>query len=443
MPTLALSMIVRDAAKDLPACLKSARGMVDEIVVADTGSEDNTIEMARQHGARVIEIPWEGDFAKARNLALAEVKSDWVLMLDADERLDPQAGEKLTALLNYPGIEGYQITIRNYLFDRNVRLHDNIARENDFRLEEARRYPYYVEHENVRLFRRHPEIYFVGNVHETVGPRIEERGGKMGRPPASAHFLIHHFGLAEAKTRQRKNQFYFEMGLKKVQEDPNDHQAQFELGMAYLDHLHDAEKALPHFERAGEIKPKLSITWFFAGVCQNLLGRHAEALERLNRADSLGRKTAALAEMQGDSCYNLGDMASGRACYRRAHKRGNDSPELNSKLGLAEVRCGDSKQGLRRLRRAIEREPASPESHDRLITACIFLNRLEEAAQAAENKLTSVPPEPKFFMTAASIRAQIPDWPKVAEILQQGVQQFPQAASLRTALTEVQPQIIQ
>ncbi len=91
MPTLALSMIVKNGERDLPDCLASVRGVVDEIVVADTGSSDASIEIARAAGARVISIPWENDFAKARNLSLAEVTSDWLLLLDADERLDAGA----------------------------------------------------------------------------------------------------------------------------------------------------------------------------------------------------------------------------------------------------------------------------------------------------------------------------------------------------------------
>lgn len=89
MPALALSMIVRDAAHDLAPCIESVRGAADEIVIADTGSTDNTIELARDLGARVFSIPWENDFARARNRCLAEVTADWVISMDADERLDP------------------------------------------------------------------------------------------------------------------------------------------------------------------------------------------------------------------------------------------------------------------------------------------------------------------------------------------------------------------
>ncbi len=91
MPTVALSMIVKNAARDLPECLASVRGGVSEIVVADTGSTDDTAAIAQKAGARVISVPWENDFSKARNFPLELVTADWVLSLDADERLDPGA----------------------------------------------------------------------------------------------------------------------------------------------------------------------------------------------------------------------------------------------------------------------------------------------------------------------------------------------------------------
>src|SRR5271156_6431553 len=102
MPTLALSMIVRNAQSDLASCLESVRGAVDEIVIADTGSTDNTIELARGLGARVFSTPGENVFAPARNLSLAEVTADWALSMDADERLDPSAPHRLPALLANP-----------------------------------------------------------------------------------------------------------------------------------------------------------------------------------------------------------------------------------------------------------------------------------------------------------------------------------------------------
>ena len=82
MATLGLSMIVKNEAQMLRACLESVKDVVSQIVVADTGSTDKTCEIARECGATIISAPWENDFAKARNAALGAMRTDWVLVLD-------------------------------------------------------------------------------------------------------------------------------------------------------------------------------------------------------------------------------------------------------------------------------------------------------------------------------------------------------------------------
>ena len=101
---LSLSMIVRDEAERIEDCLRSVQGFVDEMVVVDTGSNDNTAALAQAMGARVEQIPWPGDFAPARNQALEWVQGDWVLVLDADERLLPEAWAPLRALMAQPDV---------------------------------------------------------------------------------------------------------------------------------------------------------------------------------------------------------------------------------------------------------------------------------------------------------------------------------------------------
>ncbi len=434
-PTLSLSMIVKDAEAELPACLESVRGVVEEIVVADTGSTDSTVEVARRYGAQVFSIPWEQDFARARNLALEQVRTDWVLMLDADEQLDPAAGRLLPALLEQTGADGYQVTIRNYLWSLSERVWDRPAKPNDSSLPDARKYPAYVEHENVRLFRRHPDIYFVGRVHESVGSRILETRKTLGQ----ASFLIHHFGLAaDAEIRARKNRLYRDMGRQKVREMPENAQAHFELGLEEFDNFHNDTEALACFERACHLDPRLSVAWFFAGMAQVRLGRPAEALDHLKRANSGSGMKAEVSEAQGDAHYSLGRFDAARACYRRALKRAGGAAALESKLGLAEMRAGRKKEGLAHLGRAVAGQPETAELHDRLITACVWAGEIDRAAAAAEHKLSAVEPHPDSFLRAASIRAQMQDWQRAEELLREGLSRFPEAEKLRSGLAEVE-----
>ncbi len=80
-------LIVKNEEELLPGCLDSIRDWVDEIIVVDTGSTDRTVEIAESYGARVFHQPWEGDFSKHRNYSIDQAGGDWILIIDADERM--------------------------------------------------------------------------------------------------------------------------------------------------------------------------------------------------------------------------------------------------------------------------------------------------------------------------------------------------------------------
>jgi tetratricopeptide (TPR) repeat protein len=145
---LSLSMIVRNEAERLERCLRSVAGFVDEMVLLDTGSSDATVAIAEGLGAVVHHRPWPGDFAPARNAALEHVRGDWVLVLDADEWLLPEARGPLQSLMTQPDL-----------------LLINLLREE----RGAAQSPY----SNVsRLFRRHPAIHWSRPYHSMVDDSV-------------------------------------------------------------------------------------------------------------------------------------------------------------------------------------------------------------------------------------------------------------------------------
>ena len=93
---LSLIVITRDAAPDLAECLASA-SFAAEIVVVDSGSRDDTVAIAQRAGARVIERAWQG-FGPQKHFAVAQARHDWVLCLDADERVTPELAAPIAAL---------------------------------------------------------------------------------------------------------------------------------------------------------------------------------------------------------------------------------------------------------------------------------------------------------------------------------------------------------
>ena len=98
-PEISACMMVRDEEKLLPQCLKSIKDHVDEIIVVDTGSRDNTIAIAESFGASVYHHPWEAHFSKHRNQSLEYACGSWLFIIDADEELRMTNGPSLRNVL--------------------------------------------------------------------------------------------------------------------------------------------------------------------------------------------------------------------------------------------------------------------------------------------------------------------------------------------------------
>lgn len=100
--TLAAVLIVKNEAENLHECLTFLSGLVDEIVILDSGSSDNSAEIAAKFNARFfVNEDWEG-FGKQRQRAQAYVQSDWVLWIDADERVTPELHRSISAVMQNP-----------------------------------------------------------------------------------------------------------------------------------------------------------------------------------------------------------------------------------------------------------------------------------------------------------------------------------------------------
>jgi glycosyltransferase involved in cell wall biosynthesis len=118
---LSVVLIVKNEEDRLPAALESV-AFADEVVVADTGSTDGTVAVARLRGARVLTIGWEG-FVVSRNLALAEARHEWILALDADERVSPALRDEILAALERddPAISGFRMPRLSHFLGKPVR----------------------------------------------------------------------------------------------------------------------------------------------------------------------------------------------------------------------------------------------------------------------------------------------------------------------------------
>lgn len=131
MHPLSVAIVAKDEADRLPDAIRSAR-FADEIVVLDSGSADDTAALAVSLGARVVHTDWPG-FIAQKNRALEHVRHDWVLAIDADERVSPALADSIRAALQRPRASGYQMRRLTWWEGQPVR-HGTFSRDWQTRL---------------------------------------------------------------------------------------------------------------------------------------------------------------------------------------------------------------------------------------------------------------------------------------------------------------------
>ncbi len=113
--TIALCMIVKNESKNIIRTIESVISLVDELVVVETGSSDESLDLTKKYGAKVFKYDWDNNFSAARNLALENVKSDWILFLDADEEMDSNTKANLHDAINFDqGVENFLYIVDNF-----------------------------------------------------------------------------------------------------------------------------------------------------------------------------------------------------------------------------------------------------------------------------------------------------------------------------------------
>ena len=183
MSKLTLSMIVKNEAANLRECLESVNGVVDEIVIVDTGSTDNTLKIAEEFGASIYHFEWINDFSAARNFALSKSTGDWILYLDADERLDSRSKQELSHLLSNQNLVGVNCLINN--------------------VDEVTGTPKFMKY--IRLFRNSENIRFSGKAHEQIEGSLLESGYSIVNSKIEITHLGYNVEKQELKKKAERN----------------------------------------------------------------------------------------------------------------------------------------------------------------------------------------------------------------------------------------------
>lgn len=182
-PSVSLCMIVKNEEDFIDQCLKSVQHLVQEMIIIDTGSTDQTIEICKKYGAKIYSYPWNNHFADARNFGLSKAKGDWILWLDADEELEAGHEQSFLTTLLHSKASMLFMPVVNY-YGETLPVQKDQA------------YLYYQP----RCFRNHKGIQFYNRIHES--PNIPENSDSS-YTFENVEVPIHHYGYIQEITEKR------------------------------------------------------------------------------------------------------------------------------------------------------------------------------------------------------------------------------------------------
>jgi tetratricopeptide (TPR) repeat protein len=372
MSSVTAALIVRNEAGFIADCLSSLAGRVNEIVLVDTGSRDETIEIARRFPVKLHHFSWCDDFAAARNFALQQATCDWILHIDADERLEIPSRDEYARLLSDRGKVGWAL-----------KFHWRVG---------------WTPFSELRLFRNDPRIRFSGVIHENIWPAVEAVMAADGLDVGTCDLRMHHVGY-EVDQRP-KNPLYIPLLRRVLSENP-DHlfgwwhlgeclrlagdadsaETAWSAGIARLRAQADRNSltgsllyiALIKLRRAGGAARDDLAAEAAALFPDNLAVRFVVAHAAVERGDisSAFPILEQLAGIDGDAFFAPG-FAYDKALF------GHLSKEL---LALCHFRCGRFDEAARLYRIAAETSPAP--------AACELKARLAESRSATRSSSTA------------------------------------------------------
>lgn len=230
---ISLCMIVKNEEKYIEMCLKNALKVVDEIIIVDTGSTDNTLNIIKKFEDKVnlYQYKWENDFAKARNISLEKATGDWILVLDADEKLICDV-DKFRKQLEDTEYEGFMLPLYN-IMNKNLIVYSAVY---------------------CKLFRNKGYRY-KGTIHEHVNVdsnKVVEFDLNICK--------IFHYGymknVIKDKNKMKRNR---DILFKQLKEDAENPYVYYNIGVTYMND-ENWQEALNYFFKCNALASKISLT---------------------------------------------------------------------------------------------------------------------------------------------------------------------------------------
>jgi glycosyltransferase involved in cell wall biosynthesis len=323
-------MIVKDEAFFIEDSLAAAAPYVDEIVVVDTGSRDGTRDIAARYADKVLDFVWIDDFSAARNTGLAAATGDWILVLDADERIAPEDYPKLREAMVSTDFDGYYLTQRNYSDDELQLDWIGVTVSDEW----SKGWTGFTENPILRLFRRDDTIAYEGSIHEIVdGTVAAVARGKLDIP-------LHHYV------------------------DANPDRSRLDRASRYLVLM---DRALSEQED-GRLFGIAGSTALYAAQ------DYTKAARYLRRAAELGYEPFRSLEGAAEAAYRGGNFGEAQDIYRRLYDDGLRTPSLCLNLANLAVRSGDKPRATMLLKECLSVGGMGPKTDETIRKNIEFLD---------------------------------------------------------------------
>jgi len=408
-PNISACLIVKDEERFLGQCLSSLKGVVNQIVVVDTGSTDRTIEIAGEHGAEVHHFDWCDDFSAARNFALEQARGDWVLIMDADEVLTSQGRNGLKHDTQQTDFLGCRVRCIN------------MEPSGDGGYREMPDAWHFIP----RLTRNAPGIHFVGTIHEQMFSSVLIRAEEWGMEGGFGKTEIDHYGYTEEiKKSRNKTERNISLIEKALEENPREptllmsyaldlfNRGEIETALDKLRESFDLVKEYPSNSLAPEVRERLICVFI------NLLLQAEMYDELIEVANSQLAKdcgpTSSILFMHALALVKSGRPAEAieplQECIAKQNDRTYTSPFKGS-VGappfhlLADClgRAGDLEGALEGYKAALEMDPESPGIRHDYAKLLAHQNRPEEAIELLNKAIQSDSMESRLWTLGCQI----------------------------------------
>jgi glycosyltransferase involved in cell wall biosynthesis len=279
-------LIVKNEESKLDKCLNSLKDYCDEIIIVDTGSKDNTIHIAQKYTNQIFTFDWCDDFSAARNFSISKAKSEFILIIDADEIL-------LNGLEMRSFIESQPKDYGGWLVNldsTNTQIKGYVSK---------------FSSQLLRIFRNHKNFKFSGIIHEQVLPSILEQNFRIG----NSNIKIFHSGYdlteKEMKKKQERN---LKLLINQTNKDPNDGYNLFNIAKTYFA-LNDFENAEKYFEKALDNTNKTGVIYpatlnYYASLLYQIK-KFDKVIELCNESLKINNNQAFANYILGDTYHEL------------------------------------------------------------------------------------------------------------------------------------------